>query len=113
RSASARALGVMRGPRDALMEGRLPSDRPDVQAPAGGHLGNWSPMHFQALLYLPLSRLIPNDLVCYNLIWAGNLLFTGVGTFVLAWQLLRSPGGALYARPSAMLAAPPFPHPTG
>lgn len=113
RNDALQALWVMRWYGDCLGEGRLPYSCPDVQAPIGGHLGNWSPMHFQALLYLPLARVIGDDVVCYNLIWLGNLVFTGVGTFLLVWQKLRSRLCAFYGGLSAMLAAPVLLHAMG
>jgi hypothetical protein len=70
-------------------------------------------MHFQALLYLPLSQVIGDDLVCYNLIWLANLVFTGVGTFVLVWQMLRSRLCAFYGGLAAMLAGPVLLHAMG
>lgn len=113
RTDALQALWVMRNYQDSLAEGRLPFDCPNVQAPVGGRLGNWSPMHFQALLYLPLAGVLPNDVACYNLIWLGNLVFTGVGTFVLIWQLLRSRLAAFYGGLSAMLAGPVMLHAMG
>src|SRR5579883_916173 len=62
-------IWVMRWYKTCLLEGRLPFRCPDLQYPVGAPLGNFSPMHFQSLLYLPLSSFIKNDILCYNLIW--------------------------------------------
>ena len=47
-------------------------------------------MHFQTLLYIPLSFVFANDILCYNLIRTFSFLLTGLGTFVLIWNVLRS-----------------------
>jgi hypothetical protein len=100
------ALWVMRWYKDCLMHGRSPLMCPQLQYPAGAPLGNFSPLHFQAALYLPLSLAISNDVLCYNLIWLFNLVFTGVGSFYLAWYVLRDRWCAGVAGMAVMLSAP-------
>src|SRR5215831_14356403 len=46
------ALTVMRWYRASLFEGRSVIHCPDLQYPVGAPLGNFSPLQFQALLYL-------------------------------------------------------------
>lgn len=91
-------LWVMRWYRTCLLEGRSPWLCPELQYPVGAPLGNFSPLHYQALLYLPLATFVSdNDLYCYNLIWMFGFVSTGVGTAALAWHVARS-------RPAAALA---------
>jgi hypothetical protein len=102
----------MRWYKDALAHGQTSFLVPDIQLPAGGHIGNWSPMHFQALLYLPLSC-IADDLVAYNIIWLFNIVFTGVTTFVLIRQLLPGRGCAFFGGLVGMLSGPMMLHGLG
>src|SRR5262245_5180567 len=51
-------LWIMRWYKICLMEGRLPLFCPEVHHPIGVPLGCYVPMHFQSLLYIPLSLLI-------------------------------------------------------
>jgi hypothetical protein len=107
------ALWVMRWYKECLLHGRPPFHCPDVQFPVGAHLGNYSPLHHQALLYLPLSCFIANDVLCYNLIWLFNLVFTGFGTFVLVWHVLRDRASACFGGLLAMLSGPVLLHASG
>src|ERR1700686_3994668 len=100
------ALWVMRWYKDSLLHGHSPLLCPDLQFPVGAPLGNFSPLHFQGLLYLPLSLFKANDVLCYNLIWLANLVFTGVATFVLAWYVLRDRWCAAFAGMAVLLSAP-------
>lgn len=99
-------LWVMRWYKACALEGRLPFACPEIQSPVGAPLGHFSPMHLQGLLYFPLSRFVPNDVACYNLLWLGGFLFTGMGTFALARRATRDPGAAWLAGLLAMLATP-------
>jgi hypothetical protein len=107
------ALWVMRWYRQCLCEGKSPYHCADIQAPVGAALGNFSPLHFQALLYLPLSCVLANDVLCYNLIWLFNLVFTGLGTFLLIWQVLRDRRCACFGGLTAMLSGPMLIHAFG
>jgi hypothetical protein len=100
------ALTVMRWYRASLFEGRSVIHCPDLQYPVGAPLGNFSPLQFQALLYLPLSLCTSNDVLCYNLIWWINLLFTAFGTFLLAWHVLRDRVAAFFGGLLAVLSGP-------
>lgn len=113
RADALQSLWVMRWYRDCLVHGRLPFFCSESQFPTGAHLGNWSPMHAQALLYVPLSFLTANDVLCYNLIWAANIVFTGVGTFVLVWYVHRSRACAFFGGLVAMLSGPMLLHALG
>ncbi len=104
------ALRVMRWYRDSLLHGQPLLRNPDIQYPTGAALGNFSPLHFQTLIYLALSLFSGNDVLCYNLMWFGNLLFTGVGTFFLVWHLLRSHTCAAVGGLLALLASPVLLH---
>ena len=80
------------------------------QYPVGAPLGNFSPLHFQTLLYLPLSFVLANDVLCYNIVWMTGLLLTGLGTSLLAWHLLGHRACAAFAGLLAMLSAPMMIH---
>ncbi len=99
-------LWTMRWYKTCLTEGRLPFLCPEIQYPVGAPLGYLPPMHFQSLIYLPLSLLTDNDVLCYNLIWFSSFLLTGLGTFCLAWYLLRDRWCACVAGMLAMLSGP-------
>ncbi|HWE40435.1 MAG TPA: hypothetical protein VG406_28060 [Isosphaeraceae bacterium] len=91
-------IWVMRWYKTCLLQGRSPWLCPELQYPVGAPLGNFSPLHYQALLYLPLSTFVSeNDLFCYNLIWMFGFFSTGFGTAALAWHVTKS-------RPAAALA---------
>src|SRR5262249_22321144 len=100
------ALWLMRHYRNCLCEGGPWLRCPDVQFPVGAPLGNFSPLHLQAALYLPLSLALENDVLCYNLVWLAQLVFTGLGTFALAWHVLRDRFTAGAGGLLAMLGGP-------
>jgi hypothetical protein len=103
-------LWIMRWYRACLFEGRSPLICPDVQFPVGAPLGNFSPLHAEALAYVPLSIAIGNDVLCFNLIWAFGLLLTGLGTFLLAYQGVRDRTAAAVGGLLAMLSGPVLLH---
>ena len=80
---------ILRWYKTCLLEGRSPLRLPEIQYPVGSPLGNFSPLYFQGLLYLPLSAVIPNDVLCYNALWFTEFVLAGMGTFALAWHVLR------------------------
>ena len=106
-------LWVMRWYKTCLLEGRRPWICPEVQYPAGGPLGNFSPLHLQALLYLPMSFVIRNDVLCYNLLWIGGLLLTGLGTAVLCAYVVRDWRCAAFGGALGMLSGPMMVHAGG
>ena len=85
-------LWIMRWYKACLLEGQSLVFCPEIHYPTGVPLGNFTPMHFQALLYIPLSLVIANDVLCYNLIWMFGMVTTGLGTFLLAWRVVRDGG---------------------
>jgi hypothetical protein len=99
-------LWVMRWYRSCLLEGRSLILCPEVQYPTGVPLGCFSPLHFQALLYIPLSFVIPNDVLCYNMLWLFGFVSTGLGTFLLTWRVVRDRYCAGFGGMLAMLSAP-------
>jgi hypothetical protein len=107
------ALRVMRWYKEALVEGSSLVLNTHLQYPVGAPLGNFSPLQFQALLYLPLSFVLDNDVLIYNLIWIANLVFTAFGTFVLAWYVCRDTVCAFVGGLLAMLAGPVMLHAQG
>jgi hypothetical protein len=97
-------LWVMRWYKAALLSGRMPLFCPDLQYPAGAPLGYFSPMHFQSLLYFALSAFISNDALIYNILWTIGFLLNGVGTYILAWWVLRDRSCAWFAGLFSMLS---------
>lgn len=103
-------LWVMRWYKTCLLEGRSPFLCPELQFPVGAPIGNFSPLHIQSLMYLPLSYLSKNDILCFNVIWWTGFLVTGMGTFALAWHVLKDRAAATLAGLLAMLSAPMMIH---
>ena len=99
-------LWTMRWNKACLVEGRLPFVCPDIQYPVGASLGTLPPMHFQTLLYVPLSSVFDNDVLCYNIIRTCSFLLTGLGTFLLIWYVVRSRLAATLGGMTAMIGAP-------
>jgi hypothetical protein len=99
-------LWVMRWYRTCLLEGRWPVFCPEIHQPVGAPLGLFSPLHLPSLLFVPLSLVIDNDLLLYDLVWLASLLATGLGVNLLAGWAVRDRVGALVAGLVAMLAAP-------
>jgi hypothetical protein len=102
-------LWVMRWYRTCLLEGRLPVVCPELQYPIGAPLGNYSPLHIQSLLYIPLSAVF-DDVLSYNVIWLVGMLSTGLGTSVLIWQVIRHRGASAFGGMLAMLSMPMMLH---
>lgn len=103
-------LWIMRWYKTCLLEWRSPVICPEIQYPTGAPLGNFSPLHFQALLYLPISLLTSNDVLCFNLIWMTGLVTSGLGTLWLAWHVVRDRSCAVLAGMLAMLSGPMMLH---
>ncbi len=99
-------LWTMRWYKACLMAGRLPFFCPEIQYPVGASLGTLPPMHFQSLLYIPLSMIFSSDALCYNLIRTASFLLTGIGTFLLIWNVVRSRLAATLGGMMAMIAGP-------
>lgn len=106
-------LWVMKWYKTCLLEGRVVFHCPDIQYPAGAPLGNFSALHFQALLYFPLSLFLSNDILCYNIIWFLGLVLTGVGTSLLVWRVVGDRACAAFGGLLAMLSAPMMAHANG
>jgi hypothetical protein len=99
-------LWIMNWYKTCLLEGRSVFHCPDIQYPIGASLGSFSPLHIQSLLFVPLSFVIDDDTVCYNIVWMTGLLLTGFGTTLLAWHLIGNRAAAAFAGLLAMLATP-------
>jgi hypothetical protein len=106
-------LWIMRWYRVCTLEWRWPAFCPDVQYPVGAPLGNFSPLYLQSVLFIPLSILVRNDVLAYNTLWMAGFVFTGMGTFALIWQVLRSRWCALFGGVLAMLSGPMVLHAKG
>ncbi len=63
----------------------------------------WSP-------FVLLSLVIHNDIVCYNLLRAAGMIATGLGTFALAWYVVRNRPAAILGGLLAMLSGPMMLH---
>lgn len=103
-------LWIMRWYKSCLLDGRSPFCCPELHAPVGVPLGYFPPMQLQTLLYVPLSLVLDNDALCYNLIWLFGFLMMGMGTFLLAWHVLRNRHCAWFAGLLAMLSTPMMMH---
>ncbi len=99
-------LWVMRWYRTCLLSGRAPWVCPDLQAPIGAPLGGFSPLQLQSLLFVPLSLVSGNDVLCYNLVWLAAFVFTGLGVLILAWNVVGHRPAAGLAGLAAMLSTP-------
>ena len=99
-------IWTMRWNKSCLLAGRLPFYCPDIQYPVGAALGTLPPMHFQTLLYVPLSFVFANDVLCYNLIRTFVFLLTGIGTLLLIWHVVRDRWVATLGGLMAMLSGP-------
>lgn len=99
-------LRQMRWYRACLTGWTSPLFCPDLQRPLGSPLGLYSPLQLQTLGYLGLSLITKNDTLMYNLILFSQLVYTGMGTFALAWYLTRHRGGSSLSGLLAMLSAP-------
>jgi hypothetical protein len=106
-------LWTMRWYKACLLEGKLPFRSPDIQYPVGAPLGFFPPMQLQTLFYVPLSFVVENDVLIYNLIWYFAFLYTGMATFLLAWHVLRDRASAAFAGLLAMLSTPMMLHASG
>ncbi|HEV3167359.1 MAG TPA: hypothetical protein VGZ22_25340 [Isosphaeraceae bacterium] len=106
-------LWTMKWYKACLVEGKSAFRSPDIQYPVGAPLGLFPPMQLQTLVYIPLSSIFQNDILCYNLIWLFGLLYTGLGSFVLAWYLLRDRACAAFAGLLVMLSTPVMLHAHG
>ncbi len=99
-------IWTMRWNKQCLFEGKLPFVCPDIQYPIGAALGTLPPMHFQTLLYIPLSLAVDNDVLCYNIIRTSAFLLTGYGTFLLVWNVVRDRLAATFGGLTAMIGTP-------
>jgi hypothetical protein len=97
---------IMKWYKTCLFEWRSPLICPEIEYPVGAPLGDFSPMHLQALLYLPISLVVHNDILVYNILWLIGFLFTGMGVFALAWHVTRDRWCAAFAGLAAMISGP-------
>jgi hypothetical protein len=105
-SDSLQHMWIIRWYKTCLLEWRSPLVCPKIEYPVGAPLGNFSPMHLQALLYLPISAVVHNDVLAYNILWLIGFLFTGMGTFALGWYVTRDRWAATFAGFAMMLGGP-------
>jgi hypothetical protein len=104
---------IMRWYRTCLVEGRSPFLCRELQYPVGAPLSGFSPLHVQSAVFLPLSFVLRNDILCYNLIWSLGMVTIGLGTFALAWRVGCGRAAAAYAGLAAMLSGPVMLHAHG
>lgn len=97
-------LWLMRWYKACLLEGRLPWLCLEIEYPVGSPLGNFSPLHLQSLLYILLSTFSSNDILIYNIMWVLGFVFTGLGTYVLAFHLTKDRGCSFFAGLAVMLS---------
>ena len=106
-------LWLMRWSRACLLEGRSPFFCAGLNAPTGVPLGSFPTLHVQTLGYLALRTITDNDVACFNALWFSGFVATGLGTFVLAWWVLRKAVPAWLAGLGAMLCGPMMMHAHG
>lgn len=106
-------LSIMRWHRDCWLAGRPAAWRPDVQAPVGAAMGQLPPLRLHSLLYVPLSAALRDDTLCYNVLWLLGFLGTGLGTMLLAWEVVGDRPAAGLAGLLAMLSGPMMMHGLG
>lgn len=99
-------IWTMRWTKSCLLEGKLSFRCPDIQYPVGAALGTLPPMHFQTLLFVPLSLAFGNDILCYNLIRTFAFVLMGVGTMLLICAVVRDRAAATVGGLLAMLSQP-------
>ena len=103
-------LWVMRWYKHCLLEWHSPMVAHGLQYPVGAPIGNFSPLHLQSLLYLLVSAVCGNDVLCYNLIWLAGMLLTGMGTYALGRHVLGDESSAFLAGLLTMLSGPVMVH---
>lgn len=99
--------------RTCFLEGRWPLFCGEILYPVGAPLGNFSPLQLQGILFVPLSILTADDVLSYNLLWLLGMLITGLGTFLLVWQVVGSRPCAAFGGLAAMLSGPVVLHAQG
>lgn len=99
-------LTVLRWYRTCLLEGTNPLVNLGIQYPIGQPIGLNPPFHLLALMYVPLSFVISNDVLIFNLMWLFGLVTTGLGAFALTWALLRDRTAATFAGLALLLSTP-------
>ena len=102
-------LWILKWYKTCLIEGRSPVMSPELMYPIGAPLGTFSPLLFQALLFLPLSTVF-SEVVSFNIIWVFGFVTTGLGTFALIRQVVRDDRCAALGGLLAMLSGPMLVH---
>jgi hypothetical protein len=103
-------LWVMRWYRSCLLEGRSIFFCPEIQHPVGVPLGCFTPLLVQSVIYFLCSAAIPDDAICWNIVWLVGMLLTSMGTSLLAWHLVGDRACAALAGLLAMLSGPMMIH---
>ena len=106
-------LWIMRWSRACLLAGRAPFFCPDIQYPVGAPLGLFSPLNLLTLIYTALEPFVGSEVVAYNVIWLVGLLGTAMGTYLLAWYVVRDRAAAVFAGLAAVLSTPMMMHAQG
>lgn len=106
-------LTIMHWYRACLLERRSPLLCPDLQYPIGAPLGNFSPLHLQSLAFVPLYKIIADDVICYNILWCLAYLGTGLGMAILIGSVLGDRVAAAFGGLLAMLSGPMMLHGLG
>ncbi len=99
-------IWIMHWWKACLTEGQSPILSTEIQAPIGAPLGNFSPLFVQTALQLPVVLISGNEVLGYNIAWFLGLIGTGLGTYVLIWQILRDRTSATLGGLLAMLSGP-------
>ena len=103
-------LWIMNWYKNCLLEWKSPFLCAGLQYPIGAPLGLFSPLYVQTAMFVPLSIATHNDILSYNIIWLTGLVTTGLGVFVLAWQVTGNRPASAVGGLLAMLSAPVMLH---
>jgi hypothetical protein len=106
-------LWIMRWSESCLKAGRLPFFCPALNYPTGVPLGYFPTMHLPTAGFLALGLVTDNDVARFNVLWFFGFVATGMGSFLLAWWVIRKVGAAWLAGLGAMLTGPMLMHAHG
>jgi hypothetical protein len=103
-------LWIMNWNKACLLEWKSPFLCETLQYPVGAPLGLFSPLYLQSAMFVPLSLATHNDILSYNVIWLTGLVTTGLGVFILAWQVTGNRAASAIGGLLAMLSTPVMLH---
>ena len=103
-------LWIMNWYKSCLLQMKSPFFCDQLQYPLGVPLGLFSPLHLQSALFLPLSIVTQSDVLSYNIIWMIGLVSTGLGIYVLAWEVTGHRAASVMGGMLGLLSGPVMLH---